>query len=128
MDLNDVISKLGGDSLVIERYGKEIYRSNEAGLAPLVKAYRQGLLNGTVVINKTVGGAAARLLMMGGARAVYTPLASESAVELLVGKIGAQKIVDALENDETDQLSNQFPSDQDFVRELSVKFNFHQNQ
>jgi hypothetical protein len=100
-----MLEKLGNDSLVVIKDGNVIFRSGEGMLSPIIACINKHreAMEGSVVIDKVVGLGAAKLLVFAKAREIYAKIASRTAVDLLKGKIEAEKIVDMIMNDNGDE-------------------------
>lgn len=73
----------GGFSCVICN-GSQVLTSQKSGIAPLLEQVESGeVLRGASVADKVIGRAAAMLLLLGGAKAVYADVMSASAKALL---------------------------------------------
>ncbi|MBN1997411.1 DUF1893 domain-containing protein [candidate division KSB1 bacterium] len=116
-------------SIVIEKNGKTIFESVEPMLKPLYICLNEKAdeMNRSIVIDKIVGRAAAFLCVLGKVSAVYTPVASDSALEVLE-KAGIElkarkKIPHIMNRDNTDfcpmeKLAGTFTSAEDFYQKL----------
>ncbi len=120
-------------SIVIEKDGKIVFESVEPMLKPLYICLKEKAdeMNGSVVIDKIVGRAAAFLCALGNVSAVYTPVASESARDVLVKagiELQARKIIPHIMNrDNTDycpmeKLANGYTDASDFHTKLQSLF------
>lgn len=72
-------------SILIEKNGRTIFESYDPMLKPLFLCLleKRDELEGATVIDKIVGRAAALLMTLGNVKEVYTPLASETAKQVL---------------------------------------------
>jgi hypothetical protein len=76
-----------GMALIVERGGSILFESPESRVIALVTLLRDrpDATRGATVIDKVVGGAAAKLCAHGGAAEVFAGLASEAGLEVLRG-------------------------------------------
>ncbi len=74
-----------GLSLLVEKGGRELFSSREDGLRPLFAAVERlgEAMAGARVIDKVVGGAAAKLLVYARVREVFAAVASRAAIRTL---------------------------------------------
>ena len=72
----------GGFTCVLCR-GSEVRTSTARGVRPLVELLEEGRFTGFCAADKVVGKATAFLYVLLGARSVYTPVVSESALAVL---------------------------------------------
>ncbi|NOX45316.1 MAG: DUF1893 domain-containing protein [Caldiserica bacterium] len=74
-----------GLSLLVEKGGRELFSSREGGLRPLLAAVERlgEAMAGARVIDKVVGGAAAKVLIYVGVAEVFAAVASRSAIRAL---------------------------------------------
>ncbi len=77
--------RTGPWSITIIKGKNILFRSNMGGISPLMQAINQlnSELTGAVIYDKVIGRAAAFLVLYAGLRRVYTPLISQSALQLL---------------------------------------------
>lgn len=80
------IIKSGEATCVVMQEGEIIHTASGRGVSPLLKLYREmpERLAGAVVADKIIGKAAAMILLLGGARAVYGEIMSVAARDYLV--------------------------------------------
>lgn len=86
----------GDYSLVITRNGRVVFTSKEKGLGGLIFAAKNNLLKGSLVFDKTIGLAAAKICCWIGARKIFCLVASRKAIAFLKRrkpKIETQKII-----------------------------------
>lgn len=74
-----------GSSLLVIKGDRQLFSSRESGLTPLVRCIeRCGRdLEGSIAVDKVVGGAAARLFVLAKVLQVYTPVISTVGKEIL---------------------------------------------
>jgi hypothetical protein len=119
-------------SLIIEKHGKILYQSANPRLEPLFRALQslQEEMAGATVIDKVIGAAAARLVIIARASHVITPLASRTAVEMLQKnaiKLEYVNLVDNILNkDQSDlcpmeKIAKTFSDNQQFYEHLKIK-------
>lgn len=94
--------KQGKYSLVVLRNRKLIFTSKEKGIKGLLFAKRHNFLNDSLVFDKTIGLAAAKICFWAGVRKIFCFIASEKAINFLLRnkiKIKAEKIVREIVDD-----------------------------
>ncbi len=76
---------LGEDNTFVCKKGKRIHKSHKRGVAPMLELLQKdpGLMEGSQVIDKVIGRAAAFLLIRGKVTKLYTEVISKPALELL---------------------------------------------
>jgi len=134
-DWLEKINDLGqqGLSVQVEKNGTVVFQSSAPMLKPLFVCLNEKKeeMQGATVIDKIVGLAAAYLCVLGKVREVITPLASESAREMLQRHhidLRATKIIAEIRNREnTDQcpmekLAFSCHSPQEFYNKLTKKY------
>ena len=83
-DLNHALSLLQeGPYTCILCTGELVLTCQKRGIVPLLEFWEDGKLKGACVADKIIGKAAALLLLLGGAKAVYGEVMSETACKLL---------------------------------------------
>ncbi len=70
-------------SCAVIRENKIVNIEHASGIAPILRMYESGMLEGAVVVDKIVGRAAACVMSLGGVRACYACTVSEGAVSHL---------------------------------------------
>ncbi len=90
-----------GLSLLVEKGGRELFSSREDGLKPLLAAVERlgEAMAGARVIDKVVGGAAAKLLIYAGVAEAFAAVASRSAIRALRTAgipLGALRVVERI--------------------------------
>ena len=70
-------------SCVVIKDNRIVSIEHAAGIAPILTLYRDGVLEGAVVVDKIVGKAAACIMSLGGVRSCYGMTVSRSAVDYL---------------------------------------------
>lgn len=111
MDWKEKIKELEkrGLSLQVEKNEKIVFESHESRLKPLFLCSKLfgSEMDGSTVIDKVIGKAAAFICILRNVKAVYTPVASESAKILLAEKgidLQAKKVIPEIRNsNKTDQ-------------------------
>ena len=100
-----MLEKLGNKSLVVIKQGKVIFESEHGRLRPIVECIKNNkeAMEGSVVIDKIVGLAAAKLLVFAKVGEIYSKIASRTAVDYLEGRIHAEKVVEMIMNDNSDE-------------------------
>jgi len=100
-----MLEKLGNKSLVVVKEGKVIFESEQGRLRPIVECIKSKMkaMEGSVVIDRVVGLAAAKLLVFAKAGKIYAKVASRPAIDFLKGRINAEKVVDMIMNDNGDE-------------------------
>ena len=87
MEWKKLIKEMLDDHLSIRIYNNDkiIYQSSESMLKPLLTCYleKRKEMEGSIVVDKVIGLAAAFLCILAKVSRVYTPLASESAEKIL---------------------------------------------
>jgi hypothetical protein len=99
-----MMEKLGNNSLVVIKDGNIIFKSDEHRLIPVVKCINKnkGGMADSIIIDKKVGLAAAKLFAFAKVKEIYTLVASKSAFDYLIGrdiKFEPEKIIDKILND-----------------------------
>jgi len=99
-----MLEKLGSNSLVVIKDENIIFESDEHRLIPVIKCINEHkeAMRDSVIIDKRIGLAAAKLFVFAKVKEIYTLIASKSAFDYLIGrdiKIEAEKLVDNLLND-----------------------------
>lgn len=76
---------LGEDNTFVCKKGKRIHKSHKRGVAPMLELLQKdpGLMEGSQVVDKVIGRAAAFLLIRGKVTKLYTEVISKPALELL---------------------------------------------
>lgn len=103
-----MIEKLGNNSLVVIKNGKIIFSSDKDRLRPIIICINQNKLamQNSIILDKVIGLAAAKLLVYAKVKEIYSLVASRSAVSYLSENgisIKAEKVVDKiLNNDKSD--------------------------
>jgi len=104
-----MIEKLGNNSLIVIKNGKIIFKSEKDRLRPVViciNDYREEMA-GSIVIDKIVGLAVAKLFIFAEVKEIYALIASKKAVDYLSGKkikFEAGKIVEKILNDNQSEI------------------------
>lgn len=99
-----MLDKLGNNSLVVIKDGNIIFKSDEDRLKPIIKCineYKEEMKD-SIVIDKKVGLAAAKLFAFANVKEIYALVASKTAFDYLVGrdiKFEAEKLVNNILND-----------------------------
>lgn len=91
--------KEGKYTLIVRKDSQVIFRSNDSGIKGLVLASKKGLLKGTVIYDKTVGLAAAKIAVFSKAKKLYALLASKLALAFCQEKkvpLRTEKIVEKI--------------------------------
>lgn len=99
-----MIEKLGNKSLVVLKNGIVIFESDKERLRPVVDCMNHNDMGGSVVIDKVVGLAAAKLFDFAEVKKVYAVTASKRAVEYLSERIMAEKVVERIMNDDKTEI------------------------
>jgi hypothetical protein len=99
-----MLEKLGNNSLVVIKDGNTIFKSNEHKLIPIIECINKNKeeMKDSMVIDKRVGLAAAKLFAYAKVKEIYTLVSSKAAFDYLVGrdiKFETEKIVDKILND-----------------------------
>ena len=107
-DLKDILLK-ENHTIVIYKSDASVVVSNDRGVAPLLKLLNEDAsqLQGSIVVDKVIGKAAALLMVYAGVKEVYTPTISKPAVVVFENhnvKISYDKIVDRIINRKGDGL------------------------
>jgi len=99
-----MLEKLGNNSLVVIKEGNVLFESDEHKLIPIIKCINKNKkdMENSIIIDKRIGLAAAKLLVYAKVKEIYTLIASKSAFDYLVGrdiKFETETIVDQILND-----------------------------
>ncbi len=119
-------------SIIVEKDGVAFYESDQSRLKPLFACFKKfpKEMQGATVIDKVIGNAAAFICIAGRVKAVYTLMASETAVHVLEENgitIKAERTVPRImNNDKSDQcpmekMADAAGSPQPFIVELEKK-------
>jgi hypothetical protein len=76
-----------GGSLLVEKGGKEIFRSEEKFLMPIIDCIRKhkGEMDGAMVYDKIIGSAVAKLLICSGIKGAFCLKGTKEALKMLNG-------------------------------------------
>jgi hypothetical protein len=127
-----MISQLENNSLVIISAKKIIYKSDKNGLRPIIECAIEQKIKGNTIIDKVIGLAAARIIVLNSAKIVYCKTASLHAIELLNRAkipVHAEQIVENILNqDKTsvcpmELLARDFNDNNEFFEAIKKKFN-----
>lgn len=93
----------GTESCIVIQNNEIVYATSGRGVSPLLKLYETEpeKLNGSIVVDKIIGKAAAMILVLGGASEVYGEVMSASAQQYLKDKninIAYGRCVDVISN------------------------------
>ncbi|MBD3355489.1 DUF1893 domain-containing protein [Candidatus Woesearchaeota archaeon] len=99
-----MLDKLRDRSLVVIKDGNIIFESDKDRLRPIIMCINKQDIRGSIVLDKVVGLAAAKLFAFAKVKKVYAKIASKAAVNYLGGNIRAQKIVDNVMNDDMTEI------------------------
>ncbi len=99
-----MLEKLGNNSLVVIKDGNIIFKSDEDRLKPIIKCINECKeeMKDSIVIDKKVGLAAAKLFVLVKVKEIYTLIASKLAFDYLVGrdiKFETEKLINQILND-----------------------------
>lgn len=119
-------------SIIVEKDGIAFYESDQSRLKPLFACFKKfpNEMQGSTVIDKVIGKAAAFICIAAKVKAVYTLMASENAVQILEENniiIKAQRTVPRImNNDKSDQcpmekMADAAGSPKPFIVELEKK-------
>ena len=75
----------GQAACVVLRDGEIVRAETGRGVAPMIRLYEDGALQGAYVVDKIVGKAAAMLMTLGGVSGCYTLTVSRAALDWFVG-------------------------------------------
>ncbi|MBW2966789.1 DUF1893 domain-containing protein [Candidatus Woesearchaeota archaeon] len=99
-----MLEKLGNNSLIVIKDGNIIFKSDKDRLKPIIMCINEnkGKMIDSIVIDKIVGLAAAKLFVYARVKEIYALVASKSAFDYLIGKdikFDTEKIIDEILND-----------------------------
>ncbi|MBW2978302.1 DUF1893 domain-containing protein [Candidatus Woesearchaeota archaeon] len=104
-----MIDKLGNNSLIVIKDGNIIFKSEKDRLRPIVICINENKekMIGSIVVDKVVGLAAAKLLVFAKVKEIYALLASKKAADYINDKcikFQAEKIVENILNDDKSEI------------------------